>query len=240
MKLAYLALGIALLGAIVLLIGGPGYRLGLWGLDYGLLRAMTWALYLGAIAAVLGVALLLVPTARRGHVGVLVVAVLIGVATALVPIRVRQTAERVPAIHDISTDTQRPPVFVAVLPLRADAPNPPEYAGESVAARQRESYAELETLVTTASAAALFDAALQTARAQGWDVHAAVPEQGRIEATDTTLWYGFKDDVVIRIESDGGNARLDIRSKSRVGGSDLGTNAARIERFLDDLRQNLP
>ena len=60
-------------------------------------------------------------------------------------------------------------------------------------------------------------------------------DQGRLEATDTTFWFGFKDDVVIRIQSTGGNTLVDVRSKSRVGESDLGANANRIEKYLNHL-----
>ena len=80
-----------------------------------------------------------------------------------------------------------------------------------------------------------FDRALATARSLGWDIVASDPPAGRIEATDTTFWFGFKDDVVIRIRPQGSGARLDVRSKSRVGRSDVGANAARIRRFRQAL-----
>jgi uncharacterized protein (DUF1499 family) len=67
-----------------------------------------------------------------------------------------------------------------------------------------------------------------------------VPSEGRIEATDTTLWWGFKDDVVIRIRPEAAGSRLDIRSKSRVGIGDVGTNAARIEAFLEQFAERVP
>jgi uncharacterized protein (DUF1499 family) len=71
----------------------------------------------------------------------------------------------------------------------------------------------------------------------------AVPEEGRIEGTDTTTWFGFKDDVVIRISTDGSGSgsgsRVDIRSKSRVGGSDVGANAERIRDYLAALKVRL-
>ncbi len=71
------------------------------------------------------------------------------------------------------------------------------------------------------------------------DLVAAEANDGRIEATVTTTWFGFKDDVVIRIQSDGGETLLDMRSKSRLGGSDVGANAARIRDFRDELAQRL-
>ena len=74
---------------------------------------------------------------------------------------------------------------------------------------------------------------------QGWEIVAAVPSEGRIEATDTTLWWGFKDDVVIRITPEDSGSRLDIRSKSRIGIGDIGTNAARIEAYLEQLQERV-
>ena len=65
---------------------------------------------------------------------------------------------------------------------------------------------------------------------------AAVPAEGRLEATARTRWFGFRDDVVVRVRPDGAGSRVDVRSVSRVGRSDLGTNARRIRGFMDALR----
>jgi uncharacterized protein (DUF1499 family) len=83
----------------------------------------------------------------------------------------------------------------------------------------------------------MFKRAEATARAMGWEIVAAEPGEGRIEATDTTMWFGFKDDIVIRIVPEGEGSRLDIRSMSRVGKSDLGKNADRIRKFLAALKE---
>ena len=77
-----------------------------------------------------------------------------------------------------------------------------------------------------------FARAAETARGEGWEVTALDESAGRIEAVVTTRWFGFKDDVVIRITPAGAGSRVDMRSKSRVGRSDAGTNARRIEEFL--------
>ena len=84
-----------------------------------------------------------------------------------------------------------------------------------------------------------FEHALEAARAQGWEIVDADESQGRIEATATTFWFGFKDDVVIRIRGAGGGSAVDMRSKSRVGLSDTGTNAARIRDYFDKLRTRM-
>jgi uncharacterized protein (DUF1499 family) len=148
-------------------------------------------------------------------------------------------ARQAPPIHDITTDTDDPPAFVAVLPLRAQASNGADYEGEAVAAKQRAAYPAIKPADFALAPDQLFDLALATAQAQGWEIVAAVPSEGRIEATATTSWFGFKDDIVVRIRPEGSGGRLDMRSTSRVGVGDLGTNAARIETFLEQLRQDV-
>jgi uncharacterized protein (DUF1499 family) len=142
-----------------------------------------------------------------------------------------------PDLHDLSTDLDEPPAFVALVPIRAAdaAQNPPEYAGEATAELQRDAFPELETLQLAATPDAAFAAASQAVRELGWEVVAEDAAAGRIEATDTTAWFRFKDDVVIRIRAAGGGSAVDVRSKSRVGRGDMGTNAARIREFLATL-----
>jgi len=85
-----------------------------------------------------------------------------------------------------------------------------------------------------------YQAALNTARDLGWKIGTESESAGMFEATDTTFWYGFKDDVVVRVTAlEEGGSRIDARSVSRVGVSDLGANAARISRFEERLRASL-
>jgi uncharacterized protein (DUF1499 family) len=148
-----------------------------------------------------------------------------------------QKALGVPAIHDITTDTDNPPAFVDVIPLRqaGGAANPPEYPGAFVAAEQKKAYGDLAPLDLALAPADAFPRALAAARAMGWAIVAERPAEGRIEATATTAWFGFKDDIVIRIAPGGSGTRIDVRSKSRVGRSDVGANAARIRDYLSKL-----
>ncbi|HEX7466433.1 MAG TPA: DUF1499 domain-containing protein, partial [Usitatibacter sp.] len=74
--------------------------------------------------------------------------------------------------------------------------------------------------------------AIDAARACGWEVVSSDAPSGRIEATDTSLWFGFKDDIVVRVRPDGAGSRVDVRSVSRVGKSDIGANAKRVRGFL--------
>ena len=233
-NLKRLAIGVAVVAALLLLIAGPGTRFGVWEYGTGFLL-MRVAFFTGLGAAALALLLIIIPRTRAAGVAPLIVALLIGLGTAWVPWNGVQKARSLPFIHDISTDTTNPPEFVAILPLRAGAPNPPEYAGDDVAAQQREGYPDLETVVIDLPPDQAFERALAAASEMGWEIVASAPSDGRIEATDTTFWFGFKDDVVIRIRGDAGSSELDIRSKSRVGRSDVGANAARIRQFLEEL-----
>jgi len=65
----------------------------------------------------------------------------------------------------------------------------------------------------------------------GWRVVSSAPAEGRLEASDTTRWFGFTDDIVVRVTAAPNGSRIDVRSASRVGRSDLGVNARRIRAF---------
>jgi uncharacterized protein (DUF1499 family) len=160
-------------------------------------------------------------------------------AVAAVPVGYLRSAGRVPPIHDITTDLDDPPRFVAVLPLRRGAPNSAEHAGAALAAQQHAGYPDLGPARFAAAPEQVFARAVEVARGLGWQIVAAVPAEGRLEATDRTRWFGFRDDVVVRVTADGTGSRVDVRSVSRVGRSDLGTNARRIHRFLDTLQNSM-
>ncbi len=237
-NLARLVLITAVIALLLLLVAGPGTRLEFWDFRFGF-TLMRWAVYLGAGSAVVALIVLIIPKFRAGRTGLLALALLAGIGVAAIPAWQLSQVRSLPMIHDITTDVVDPPAFQAILPLRADAPNPPEYEGEEIARQQREAYPEIQPLVTDAYPAIVFEHALETARAQGWDIVAADPERAMIEATDTTFWFGFQDDVVIRVSAEGEGARVDVRSKSRVGLSDVGANAARIRVFMERLDERL-
>lgn len=142
-------------------------------------------------------------------------------------------ASGVPSIHDITTDVEDPPQFQAIAPLRADAPNPVEYLGGEVTEKQLESYPDIKPIEAQVDTATAFAAAEQLARDLGWEIVSSEPEAGRIEATDTTQFFAFKDDISIRIRPTASGSVVDLRSKSRVGLGDLGANADRIRAFRD-------
>jgi len=226
---------LALLAAAALLLAGPGVRLGLWQFPAGF-QILKYAALAGAGAAVVACIALLIPRRRRRGAGRLAFATLLGTVVFALPWWQLQQARAVPPIHDVSTDTVEPPAFVAVLPLRKDARNSAEYGGADIAEQQRRAYPDLQPLPLALPPAAAFAAALDSARAMGWEIVDAQAAQGRIEATATTLWFGFKDDVVIRVRADGAGSRVDVRSLSRVGQSDVGANARRIRAYLSRLQ----
>lgn len=234
MNLSRIALAIAVIALLLLLAAGPGTRLGLWDFRIGF-GVMRWAVYVGIGAAVVAAAMLLAPSLRNANGATLAIALVLGLGVAFVPWNAMRGAKQVPPIHDITTDTTHPPEFVAILPLRADAANSATYGGPEIASQQIAGYPDLRPYTTELPPAKAFDEALQAAEKMGWQIVARDPASGRIEASDTTLWFGFIDDVVIRVQADGDGSRIDIRSVSRVGKSDVGTNAKRIRAYLATL-----
>ncbi len=228
---------LAVISGIVLALAGPGYRWGWWGLSAGFM-AMQGALFIGLAAAALSLIGMIGarPGRSRKGLGLALAGLVIGAIMANVPWQAYRTAKSVPPIHDISTDTVNPPAFVAVLPLRGDKSNPSQYGGAEIAEQQRKAYPDIAPAPLALAPAQAFDRALEAARQLGWEIVAADPAQGRLEATDTTFWFGFKDDVVVRVTPEAGGSRIDARSVSRIGQSDLGANAKRIRKFLDTLK----
>jgi uncharacterized protein (DUF1499 family) len=224
---------LAVLCAIAVAVSGPGYRMGWWPLPvaFGLFR---WTVYVAIAAALIGVvgAVQTRPGGTRRGFGYALAAIVIGLATIAGPFTLMSRAKRVPPIHDISTDTDNPPQFVAVLPLRAGAANPATYGGTEIAAQQKKAFPDIVPLALPVPPDQAFARALAAAQGMGWTIAGTSPAEGRIEATDTTPFFGFKDDVVIRVTAAPPGSRIDARSVSRIGRSDMGTNARRIGSFL--------
>ncbi|HEX6372296.1 MAG TPA: DUF1499 domain-containing protein [Longimicrobium sp.] len=235
-----LALGGLALGLVALLMlfaTGPGSRFGWWHFRTSF-AMMKYAAYVGVAAALLSLIGLFLSRGRGRLVAV--AGLTLGALAFLLPWNWRRDARQYPGIHDISTDVQNPPAFVAIAPLRRDAPNPVAYAGDSVAQVQREAYPDVQPLMMAMPVDSAFTLAVKAAREMGWEMVDQDRRQGRIEATATTPWMGFKDDVVIRVSSASGIARVDVRSKSRVGRGDVGANANRVRQYLQRLREADP
>lgn len=219
---------IGLFACFLLMIDGPFYRMHVWGLYVALRVVIPTVLFLGIIAVLLS----LVGMARSGSMVVAMAGVVFGLIAAGLPARSINTARHSP-IHDVSTDIEKPPQFSAVVPLRAEAKaaNSMDYDAKT-AQLQKETYPDIGPLGLDLPPAQAFDRALAAARGMGWEIVAQDAAQGRIEATATTFWFGFKDDIVVRIIGDGSGSRVDVRSLSRIGKSDVGTNARRVRAYL--------
>jgi len=150
-----------------------------------------------------------------------------------VPMQMKQRAQSVPPIHDITTDMNNPPAFKVLAAAREEAPNAVGYPGAETARQQQAAYPQLKPITLNMPITNAMDAVTATIQARGWDI--AGTTDNTIEATATTRWFGFKDDVAIRMTETENGVQIDIRSASRVGKSDLGTNAERIQAFLEDL-----
>jgi uncharacterized protein (DUF1499 family) len=225
---------LAVLSVLLLLAGPLGARFGAW--PFGVGFALLAAAVLTALAAI---ALGVLGGARTHRWGVAIAIVVVAAGALLVPLLLLLPGFGKPPIHDITTDPDDPPLFEALLPLRPDGVSPAAYDGPAAAAQQRRAYPDVQPLIVNAPASRAFEQAVEVARDGGWEVIAADREAGRIEAVATTPWFGFKDDVVIRVRPQGAAARVDMRSKSRVGVGDLGANARRIQLFVSTLQNRM-
>ena len=232
---------LALGSALALALAGLGHRWSWWGVaaSFSVLRASAFAAAGVAVLALVGI--LLAAIGRRWPALVIaVVALAVALVVVWIPRNLQALARSVPPIHDISTDTDNPPVFVAITERRRGAPNPAAYDGAEVAAQQKKGYPDLGPVTLPMPPDRILAAAEAAAGRLGWEIVAVVPAEGRLEATATTSWFAFKDDVVVRVTASGPGSRVDVRSKSRVGRSDLGANAKRIRAFLAELAARLP
>lgn len=236
---ALLALVLGLAAALLVAVAAPGYRFGWWDLGVvfrWLFRFAAWGGLAAVATGLIALAGSLLGRSDRAVAGA--VGLVLGLLAAAVPLGMRYQARQVPPIHDITTSIVDPPAFRAVLPLRAGAPNPAAY-DPVVADAQREAYPDIVTIRVREPMAEVFEAAREAVEALDWELVEAGPVEGRLEATETTTWFGFKDDVVVRIREAGSVTEVDVRSKSRVGRSDLGANADRIRRFRNELLRRL-
>ncbi len=229
-----IATSLAALGFAVL--SGLGHRWEWWSFKTGFL-VLKWAAYAAILSFILSGMRMIATRPGRGRLGFYrnLFTLVLSAAVIGIPAQALYRARQVPRIHDITSDTADPPSFEALLPTRQAAPNGAAYGGLEIAIQQQTAYPDIDTILLAEAPAVAFEKALSVANSLKWEIVAAEPEALRIEATDTTWWFGFKDDVVIRIRPMDTGSRLDIRSASRVGRSDVGANATRIRRFFKAL-----
>lgn len=236
--LSLLGLVVAIGCALTALGAGLGYRFGWWHYRAGIATLANVFWIAAGTAAACAIAVVLAATranARRALFMALAGLAIAGV-TAWVPYDLRMTAKALPPIHDITTDLADPPKFVRVTTLRKPDDNPTAYDGPKVGEQQKKGYPDLAPVVLKAPRDAVFAAAQSALASMGLELVEADTARGRIEATATSLLFGFKDDVVVRITDGAGGTKVDVRSKSRVGVHDLGMNAKRIRAFQARLK----
>lgn len=222
-----------------------------WRLGFATVTLQIGPLLLVGAAALALVALLAAVFVKpRQGIASALIALVIPLAAIGYGAYVRSSAGALPPIHDIVSDAAAPLAFSQQVlaaraaqganPVEAD-PRVPEDArfaaasGRRARDLQREAYPDIGPIIVSRAPAAAFESALAIARSQGWIVDSAEPAEGRIEARVRSFWFGFTDDVVVQISPAPEGSRIDMRSTSRVGVSDLGANAARLRRFRQAL-----
>lgn len=242
MKILIWLVSLAALGlALAIALAGPASRLELW--EYGdglkLIRQLALPVMIAAGASI-GAFLVALFMVRSIAVVPLFAAICAGLA-AFVPIKMKQDFEANPFIHDITTDFDDPPAIVAA--ANEERKNPPHYVGDEPEPRSDRTTAEAQRAEFPDIKPIRVDMDVETAAARATSI---VTDMGMkllsdgpsddgwlIEAAYTSMWFGFVDDFIVRIRPNGDGAIIDLRSKSRVGGSDLGANAKRIRTFTE-------
>lgn len=245
MKFLFIIVALIAVGtAATIAVAGPGTRFGWW--DYGTGLSVMRAMKLPAIivAGVAGVLTLVALATGSSLALVLLVATVAAGGAAMVPVKFEQRVGAYPLIHDITTDFDNPPAIVAG--AKQPRKNPAEYVGAQEAPRssltiaeaQRKAFPDIKPMVLDISVEEAAKLAQSVIAEMNMNV-LQVERRGEatvIEATFTSFWFGFIDDFIVRLTPEGQRTRIDVRSKSRVGLSDLGANAERIQDFLQRLR----
>lgn len=240
-------------GSVLLaLVAGLGSGWGMWEFRFGFqLLLIAFVIALLAIVTGVGVGMW---ARRKGRVAprpLRWAGMAMSAALALWLLSFAYTARTVPAIHDVSTDLADPPQF-KTLALRKDyldqipGADDPEMRGmnplQRWAAIHAKAYGDIRSVRIEMPVADAVAKAERLAQVRGWDIAVVDPVEGRVEATDTTRFFKFKDDVVVRVRpaENGRGSIVDMRSISRVGVSDLGVNAKRVRSFLADMAGTNP
>jgi uncharacterized protein (DUF1499 family) len=238
-----IGLGLAILALLLLAIAPVGWRAGWWHFRFAFSWLMTPSGFLALAAVIVSLLSLVLGWATLDtSIAVMGLAALIlGAGLVYVPWQYNRTRSTVPRIHDITTDTENPPEFSAVLPARAaEHAATAAYEGPELAKLQKAAYPDVAPLKVRLPNVKAFAQALEVARTMpGWTIITSDPGVGRIEASQASRWFRFVDDIVIRITADGSGSRIDMRSLSRQGRSDFGVNAARIRAYMGELQRRV-
>lgn len=230
---------LGIVAALIMLFSGYGYQWDWWGLGIAFSYLLPGSALLGVLALSVAVvfAFLNKPDRPRRLKWMVFVGTFLGISVLANAGYWFYQAQQYPPIHDITTDMEDPPAFdAAIVTLRRGSPNLSTYGGEEIAEVQREHYSDIQPLFLDVPYSEAFDRALQAAEEMPWEeIVTADKEQGLIQATDELPWFGFKDDIVIRLRpaANGDRIKIDVRSVSRVGRGDIGVNAQRIRDYLE-------
>jgi uncharacterized protein (DUF1499 family) len=208
-----------------------GFRVFLLGGLCGVLALLLGAIGLWRTRAVTG---------REGRARALRGA-LIGAAIVALVAGSAGSSRGLPAINDITTNPDDPPVFVKAAKLPGNEGRDLAYPGAEFAAKQRAAYPELAPIRLDVGVAEAVERGVRAANALGWEITVSDPAAGSLEATQTSRIFRFVDDVAVRVRAEpSGGSIVDVRSKSRVGRGDLGANARRIRAFEAQLKLPTP
>ncbi len=218
--------GATIAAVLLALIAGPLLRFHIldWHMGLGLFAVAALLAGLGGLACLFGLL-------RRPRVFGLIIAVA-GLATIALPAIILLPARDLPLIHDISTDSANPPHFTAITAAVRGADADSTDYDPANAPLQAAAYPEIAPLVLPMALRPTFRRALVAAVSLNWAIVASDPVSGRIEATATMPWWGFKQDIVVRLTAQGSGTRVDVRSVSRVGSGDFGINARHVADFM--------
>ena len=226
------------IAVVCLPLGALGTKFGLWAFTGGFML-LAAAAVLATLASFLGVIAYIVALRKQllAERPTLLIGIFLGVVVLAILGTQYSAASSVPPIHNISTDTENPPQFDKIVAIRSAAQaNPLAYDAAALAPQQTAAYPWVKPLTLMAPVDEVVDRAEAVMRDMGLEIVSSNKTTGLVEATATTFWFGFKDDVAVRVQpaADGGT-QVDLRSVSRVGQSDLGANAARIGQILKGL-----
>jgi len=171
-----LALSLAGTAVVLLALGPLGWRAGWWHYRFGLLTLMPWAAYFGVAALVVSAVTISLGRSRVGARGIVVAvgAFAVGALIAYVPWHYNAMRQTVPPVNDITTDSENPPTYAAVMSLRAaEGANPVTYQGPKFADQQKRAYPDIAPMILELPPAAAFARALAAAQQMGWTIVAA-------------------------------------------------------------------
>jgi uncharacterized protein (DUF1499 family) len=230
-------LGLVLaVAALMLLVAGPvGWRVGWWSYRIAFTTLMPDAFYCGAAAMVVSVVALVLSIRQVQRRGLwrAVLGLAIGAVVAYFPWHANEMRGRYPSMHDITTDSGDPPSLEFAAAMRvAEHGDTTAYPGADTAAIQQRFYPGIAPATLDLPPPQAFDRVLAIVRAKGWTIIKTDAAGGIIDAYDRSFWFGFTDDIAIRVAASGAGSRVDIRTASRQGRGDFGVNAARVRGFL--------